>query len=496
MFDEGEHEAQEVPTDVCSEGRRGPQRSGDHFDEALAALRVRIREADDNLRLIESQAPDALGVLTGHLDGMRGALDSLDPADLADESLMGTVLAVEEARRKLDALNAIALGRLAASGLTEATLGVGVRTWKSNRTHAAGSTVGRELKVARTLARFPAFATALANGDISTDHVLALANANKGERIAEELLALQDDLVAFARRHRYPIFVRHLRALGGLLDQDGPEPDCGDRDTASMSSDLEGHLHLRLELSGHNAVTAERIINDETDRQYRAAVRSHEATGLPIPTRGILRARAVVELLRRGASANPSSAKPATEAVLPVMTDGMGRPTGVRSIDGGDVDAVTAAMLFCDANLQPVVLDPSGDPLHLGRSTRFFTPVQRQALLLRDGGCIFPGCEAPAQWCDAHHELPWEERGCTDIDNGALLCRRHHGLVHGHDPWRIEHLDIGDLPPDLLEAHRVRAATAGLEPACDVRVWRTPTGALLLAQNATDHNGPAPPRGP
>ena len=60
----------------------------------------------------------------------------------------------------------------------------------------------------------------------------------------------------------------------------------------------------RLELSGHNAVEIEAIINTEIDRQYRAAQREHEAAGLPVPATGILRARAIVELIRRGADAN------------------------------------------------------------------------------------------------------------------------------------------------------------------------------------------------
>ena len=65
----------------------------------------------------------------------------------------------------------------------------------------------------------------------------------------------------------------------------------------------------------------------------------------------------------------------------------------------------------------------------------------------RDGGCIFPGCDCPASWCDAHHVIWWENHGPTDIWNLALLCRYHHGVTH-RNGWtmtaageRLVHLD-------------------------------------------------------
>ena len=42
----------------------------------------------------------------------------------------------------------------------------------------------------------------------------------------------------------------------------------------------------------------------------------------------------------------------------------------------------------------------------------------------------FPGCTAPATWCDAHHLRHWVDGGPTDLTNGTLLCERHHTIVH------------------------------------------------------------------
>lgn len=65
-----------------------------------------------------------------------------------------------------------------------------------------------------------------------------------------------------------------------------------------------------------------------------------------------------------------------------------------------------------------------------GRAVRFFTPAQVRRLWLRDRGCTYPGCDAPPQWADAHHLVHWADFGPSNLANAALLCERHHTIVH------------------------------------------------------------------
>ena len=459
----------------------------------LEELRRASAEQLDNDVLVLEKSPATLESVPRWIESVNEALSALDTDSLEGEALMAASVQLEDLQRRLDSAKATVLGSMDRSGVTEASTGLAAKRWKAHRTRANEATVGRELRIARMLERFGEMAEALRSGVVSGDHLLALA-AVCNERIADALVEHEHRIVRVARMYPFRRFVRFLRRLAATLDEDGPQPDCGDRDTAAMARDFEGHLHLRLELSGHNAVEAERIINAELHRQRRLADAEQREAGIPVPDASVLRARAVMELLRRGAKANPKSPKPAVEAILPVTVDDRGRPTAVGTTDGADLDDHTAALLLCDAVLQPVITDPTGMPLRLGRSVRRFTRGQRAALTIRDGGCIFPGCDQPVARCDAHHETPWEAGGATDESNGCMLCRRHHGLVHANDPWVLVHYDLKDLPPQLAAAHRARASAAGLDAASDVRVWRSPRGELHLAQNSLDHSGPAPPR--
>jgi hypothetical protein len=68
--------------------------------------------------------------------------------------------------------------------------------------------------------------------------------------------------------------------------------------------------------------------------------------------------------------------------------------------------------------------------LYVGRTERTVSTRLRRMLETRDGHCVFPGCRARVSRCHAHHVIPWEQGGRTDIDNLALLCITHHHALH------------------------------------------------------------------
>ena len=117
----------------------------------------------------------------------------------------------------------------------------------------------------------------------------------------------------------------------------------------------------------------------------------------------------------------------------------------------------------CDATVCRIVFGPDSQILDVGRKLRLFTAPQRRAIEARDRHCRFPGCDRPPKWCDTHHIRHWLNGGTTSVDNGVLLCRFHHTLIH-EAGWRLvgtpQHLivydDVGKIyatslpPPPML----------------------------------------------
>jgi hypothetical protein len=95
----------------------------------------------------------------------------------------------------------------------------------------------------------------------------------------------------------------------------------------------------------------------------------------------------------------------------------------------GLIDVATVHKLSCDATVAVAVDDDVGHTMYEGRARRFPNEAQRREVMRRDRHCRFPGCEA-VTFADVHHIVPWKPNGRTDLDNLALLCRHHHGVVH------------------------------------------------------------------
>ena len=77
----------------------------------------------------------------------------------------------------------------------------------------------------------------------------------------------------------------------------------------------------------------------------------------------------------------------------------------------------------CDSALHRVVMAGRSTILDYGTATRT-TPVNLwNALVVRDHGCRWPGCDRPAEWCEAHHVVRASEGGSTSPANEALSMR-------------------------------------------------------------------------
>jgi hypothetical protein len=131
--------------------------------------------------------------------------------------------------------------------------------------------------------------------------------------------------------------------------------------------------------------------------------------------------------------------------------------------DGPDLSAETAKRMSCDACVCGVLLRDL-ETLDLGRTQRLPNRAQRRALMVRDGGCRFPGC-TERRYVEAHHVRHWIDGGPTDLDNLLLLCWLHHHAVHeGGFRMSFEHGVVTVWRPDgrLLHSESLIAEGPGI----------------------------------
>ena len=124
-----------------------------------------------------------------------------------------------------------------------------------------------------------------------------------------------------------------------------------------------------------------------------------------------------------------------------ILTRVMGRPPRLSPIG-------TEALLE-DADLTAVLFE-QGRPIAVSDTVGRPPDKVRLAVAARDGGCRFPGCQAPVAWCDCHHLAGRTGPKAHHPDQLAMQCRRHHRVVH-EQGWKITPVADGALAFSLGE---------------------------------------------
>jgi hypothetical protein len=148
---------------------------------------------------------------------------------------------------------------------------------------------------------------------------------------------------------------------------------------------------------------------------------------------------ALVEMIRIAGNADQGRVFGVRKPAVRVHVDSrdLASGEGYATIEGqaATISIATAEGLACSDGYQTIVFDSDGK-VDVGRAQRLFTERQRVALAAIWGGCAVETCERPPSWTEAHHATHWSHGGRTDIQDGVLLCRHHHMLLHNNG-WKI-----------------------------------------------------------
>lgn len=332
-------------------------------------------------------------------------------------------------------------------------------------------------------ALLPVVAAALSEGQISIEHVRVITDCLEQLPCSFDVSAVGavEAALVHAAQHENPATLRRTAAmLLARADPDGIEPREDEihrrRDlTLARNRDGSGRLTGRLTVEAVavwdtilDSLSAPLPSDDGEPDQRTAGQRRHD---------GLVDAG---HRLLRSADLPAAGGVPVTVLLRTTAVE-VDAGVGVAQTSRGDLLSVRdLAAMSSDAELMPVMTNPEGAVLSLGRTRRLASRAQRLALASRDGGCSFPDCSRPAAWTEVHHVRPWQDGGATDLSNMCLVCRYHHrdfeargwqvrmadGLPEWTppvwlDPAQRPRRNTAHHPPDItfdLERARVRAA--------------------------------------
>ena len=390
---------------------------------------------------------------------------------------------LEAQRRRIDHRQAVLLTEVAASGVCDIEHGHTTPMWLATRPQQSPPAGRRRMTTAARLhRRYPQLAEALKTGRVGWQHVKVIDSAGN-DRNWQDLADLLPGLIDLAQVATFERWAREVRGIAQRLDQDGGYDPASDpaNNHLHLVPTTDGITYVSGQLVGELALTIKKLIDGETERVLKRYRADAEATGgeTPVPSRAQACAEALGELVDRGSGVPEGSGKLPEPEIVVILNDTGDTEDGgeLTDDDGNHLSPHILRFIIAAAMIRPLEVSGSGDPLRMGRTLRYANRHQRRALLARDGGCIFPGCDRPASWCDVHHVDEWDANGPTDIDNIGLLCRHHHRVTH-RPGWTMTPTALPS-DPNTTHSNGVRFR------------WRTPTGRLIDSQRHHQRSHPS-----
>lgn len=320
--------------------------------------------------------------------------------------------------------------------------------------------------------RLPATAAVFATGAAGLRHVEIIARLLAGEpaaRLDPEVWAgAEAQLAAWSPDCTPTELQRRGVHLIDTLDAEGAEPDDRPRPTVN-----ELHLHRNTggcggTITGRygdaamfdavatliDATAAPRTLDDDRPAAQRRAEALADACGY---------------VLDHGSSDQlPAGGGRRPHLNVHIRLEDLQNLAHAAVLDfGGTLSPESLRILCCDAAVIPIVLSGAGQPLDVGRRTRTIPDGIRRAVAARDRGCA--RCGRPPSWTEIHHIVEWQHGGPTSVDNGVMLCRSCHRLIH-HAGWDVRLVDGTPEfypPPWIDPERRARRRPSALPPTWD-----------------------------
>ncbi|MFE5641905.1 DUF222 domain-containing protein [Rhodococcus sp. NPDC056516] len=444
--------------------------------------------------------------------GVRARLWRLHPTDVREIAIAASAEIL-----RLEAIRVAALDTLTLNPDEQVLCYRGTGEWLAHHTMLQIPAGRRIAALGKALRSFPEIENQFDAGDLTFEHAaLIVAFCESPPKAMPEaalphcrdtLLAAASGTEATTVKLRYAISV-----LEHMFESDDPPPsEDTDRNELRISPTLNGRVAVRGDFDG---VTGEMLLSalsslsmptpaeDGTPDKRSAATRNADAmaelirryldnaaTGIDGGQRPHLNVHINAKDLALHRECASTTGHSTGDASTPDLSDGadldtldLGMPDldrpdlGMQDLDVGHMPWMgplsvgRTRMIACDCMLSSVLLDENGAPLDASPLKRLVTAAQRTALIARDKGCAFPGCDCVPAWTDAHHIKHWAKGGPTVMDNLVLLCRSHHTLMHRKPgftgQWEIrmgtDHLPWFIPPPGIDPDQKPRRSTTRL----------------------------------
>jgi Domain of unknown function (DUF222) len=317
--------------------------------------------------------------------------------------------------------------------------------WIRFNCHVTSGAAANSIAVGEAMNRMPVSAQAVADGEIGFAHMTVMARTAEAlaERFDEKVLIEKARANSPGKFHYICTHYRHAADPKGYAEE---QAELVQNRRLKVSTWMDGSVLLSGQFDPEGGAALLTVLrplarksgaHDDRDLEHRMAdaaveLAMHALDAGWIPQQGSQRTHLMVTATIETLRGLPGAAAADMELALPISSK-------------------TVERLACDASITRIILGSDSMVIDVGRAKRTIQGPARKALNVRDEHCIWTGCERPASYCSGHHLVHWLHGGTNDAPNLALLCHRHHWMVHEGN-WQLVRGDDGrflTIPPTI-----------------------------------------------
>jgi hypothetical protein len=378
-----------------------------------------------------------------------------DISGLDAAGLETALVDIERARRQLEAGLIDVLDEADQQRVWATDGHTSVRAWALALTNTSGAEMMRRLQTMRALRDLDDVRERLRAGEIGVCQTRELAKAHANPRCRDQLGDSAELLTGHAQQLPFDEFVVVMRRWVALADPDGARRDHDTIHAARNAhlSNVGDEYHLNAKGGTAQGVTMEAVFRAFCDAEFAtdwAAARDIHGDDVCAAHLARTPAQRRFDALHAiFAAAAASGTVKVPDPLVNIIVDndtfsehvahaaGGPKPSPdpadvdrrrCQTTDGVNLDPRDVVAAAVAGHIRRVVFDTAGVTINLGRKRRLFTGSARDAALLADTHCLWPGCRRHR--VDIDHREPWGRHGPTDQHNSAPLCNRHNRWKH------------------------------------------------------------------
>ncbi len=389
------------------------------------------------------------------LEGLNAAISAarhIPLSCLSDSDLSDFVVGLTNASEQLSAVRVNAVDQGEHVDLGRLTDQRSVANHIAALSNAAPAPVRADALLGRWLRDFPILREAFEKGHIGFAHLDLLRKADN-ERVHLQLIEAQGSFVQWLRAVEFAGVPELISRWLMGADPDGQAPDEQEKDTGlSVIVQADGSVRF----SGKADPLQGAAIRDALNHEEQKIRRQHQEDGVTSTVRQRMM-QALLNLIGRG-TARPDGSMPIPRVNI-VMSQKVFEATAGHLEDpaapfpeldpaGKDVDAkcqlidgtpIHPFYAFAAASIgvmQRLVYSAEGRPVNVSKPTRQIPKWMMEAqLVVTNGRCSNPVCDAPFAWLHADHITPHSYTQDTSVENTRPYCGPEN-LWKGNDPTR------------------------------------------------------------